>query len=132
MYFSFFPDCSAWVSALTFSSFGDYFKAYNNYLDASGKLKDMKYLRYLARKQNGSEPAQWADSLGIREVAAAGVNVGDSLAGIVALRVSNPSAGLVFSEKVNMKNYLILGWVDLNSFLIQLWILLEVMQCFQM
>ena len=103
--FSFFPDCSAWVSALTFSSFGDYFKAYNNYLDASGKLKDMKYLRYLARKQNGSEPAQWADSLGIREVAAAGVNVGDSLAGIVALRVSNPSAGLVFSEKVNMKNY---------------------------
>ncbi|MGM9740137.1 MAG: hypothetical protein ACI3ZP_05985 [Candidatus Cryptobacteroides sp.] len=103
--FSFFPDCSAWVSTLTLPSYGDYSKAYRTYLDASGGLKDYKYLCTVKKRKYGSNPESWADSVGIREVAVAGVPVGDSLSRTVALRVSNPTSELVFSGDVNTKKY---------------------------
>ena len=103
--FSFFPDCSAWVSTLTLRSYSDYSKAYRTYLDASGGLKDHKYFSAVKRRTYGSNPESWADSIGIREVAVGGIPVGDSLSRTVALRVSNPSSKLVFSGDVDMRKY---------------------------
>lgn len=103
--FSFFPDCSAWVSTLALPSYGDYSRAYRTYLDASGGLKDYKYLCAVKKRKYGSNPEIWADSIGIREVAVAGLPVADSLSRIVALRVSNPSSKLVYSSDVDEKKY---------------------------
>ena len=103
--FSFLPDCSAWASALSISDFKAYIAAYRRHLDASGGLKDYKYLSTLARRRTGSDPESWADSLGIREVSVAGVPVGDSIVPAIALKVSNPSPELLFQHGAEYRKF---------------------------
>lgn len=104
---SILPDCTRYMSSLSFDSFKSYFTAYKKYLDASGSLNKFNAAAASVKKDAGVLPDHWAETIGVREVVSVSLSCQDSARNAVMLRLSKPVPSLLFkgAESQDIKEY---------------------------
>ena len=92
------PSYTVYAVSLPLSDVSAYCEAWRGFSETRSLSRTLESEFAALKKRTGTDPADWARAVGIREVAKAAYTVGGSLETVLLVRVSNMDSPLVFKE----------------------------------
>lgn len=92
------PSYTIFFASLPVDEVSAYVSSADAFADGAGKLGRIELLRKQLQKQSGISPVQWAETLGIEEVAAAFFKSGENVEKVLLMKMGNSDMSTVFRD----------------------------------